>query len=562
MNKNRLLFFLSMTVLFFAWMYFDTKPTQNSQAEASKTVQIDSVKEKQEVSQATITKAKTQSVPVAQQQQEAKEIFIETNKMSIVFDVHTAQIQNISLNTLFTNDTNQYVILDQSSGDHFALQVQNQDLKNLNWQSNLTGSRFVVQDSLKVIFKANLNGTVYERHYTIYAKDYRIRHQFKTNAGQNASAAIYWTAGIKPTEDESQQGGLGQQSYDEFIFSNGETISREKPSKPTTFNQDEGSVRWFGLRHKYVAVVANFNRNQDYKIRAKPLVLSHRDEFGGLEEKTSSYEVALRSNYLEQSSFDFDIMVLPLQYNQLVSYEQGYEKILFLGYSWFFRADLWYVKLAGLVLNLLNWFYSLIPNYGIAIICLTLLIRFLLLPLTISQTRSMGKLQEHAPVIKKIRDENKGNPQKTQREIMSYYKAKGVNPAAGMLGCLPMVFQFPVFIALFHVLGRAVELKGVPFLLWVNDLSQPDVIWSGFTIPYIFPSGITVLPFLMAGTMYFQTKMTMTDPNQKMLVWMMPLLMFVFSASFPSGLVLYWTISNLFTIFQTKALKKKKTKIA
>jgi YidC/Oxa1 family membrane protein insertase len=88
-------------------------------------------------------------------------------------------------------------------------------------------------------------------------------------------------------------------------------------------------------------------------------------------------------------------------------------------------------------------------------------------------------------------------------------------------------------------------------MLWVHDLALPDVVFEGFKVPYLFPLGLTIMPFFMAATMYFQMKMSIKDPNQKFMVWMMPIMMFVFSCSFPSGLVLYWTVSNLFTIGQT-----------
>jgi YidC/Oxa1 family membrane protein insertase len=102
------------------------------------------------------------------------------------------------------------------------------------------------------------------------------------------------------------------------------------------------------------------------------------------------------------------------------------------------------------------------------------------------------------------------------------------------------------------VLGRAVELHESPFFGWISDLSRPDVVWAAFKIPLIQPVGLTVLPFLMAGTMWVQMKMTIKDPNQKAMIWLMPIIMFVFSGSFPSGLVLYWTVSNVFTIGQTR----------
>ena len=115
---------------------------------------------------------------------------------------------------------------------------------------------------------------------------------------------------------------------------------------------------------------------------------------------------------------------------------------------------------------------------------------------------------------------------------------------------------------LFFVLGRAIELRGMPAFLWITDLSKSDVVWSGISIPYIMPAGLAILPWLMVATTYFQTKVTMganagMDPaQQKMMVWMMPAMMFFFSAVMPSGLVFYWIISNIWTIVQYKIMYK------
>jgi YidC/Oxa1 family membrane protein insertase len=254
----------------------------------------------------------------------------------------------------------------------------------------------------------------------------------------------------------------------------------------------------------------------------------------------------------DKALLNFDLRVMPLHYASIRALDRNFEQILFTGWEWFLRADVWYVKLCGLVLNLLNMFFSWIPNYGFAIILLTLLVRFITLPLSINQTRQAAKLAIHQPEIRRIQEKFKGERQKMQAEIMAYYQRQGINPMAPLLGCFPLLLQMPVFIALFNVLGRAVELHEAPFFLWIGDLSRPDVVWAGLKIPFLFPVGLTVLPFFMAATMWVQMKMTIKDPNQKAMVWLMPIIMFVFSGSFPSGLVLYWTISNLFTIGQTR----------
>ena len=120
----------------------------------------------------------------------------------------------------------------------------------------------------------------------------------------------------------------------------------------------------------------------------------------------------------------------------------------------------------------------------------------------------------------------------------------------------------PIFIGLFMVLGRAIELRGMPAFLWISDLSQSDLIFRGFSIPFVMPEGLALLPWIMVATTYFQTKVTMSssagmDPaQQKMMVWMMPIMMFLFSAVMPSGLVLYWIISNIWSIAQYKIINR------
>ena len=127
-----------------------------------------------------------------------------------------------------------------------------------------------------------------------------------------------------------------------------------------------------------------------------------------------------------------------------------------------------------------------------------------------------------------------------------------------------MLIQMPVFFALFMVFGRAIELRGMPFIGWITDLSRSDVIWNGITIPFIMPDGIAILPIVMVFTTYFQTKQSMasmTDPaQQKMMVWMLPIMMFLISAVMPSGLVLYWIISNLWGIGQYALVNRARRK--
>ena len=200
----------------------------------------------------------------------------------------------------------------------------------------------------------------------------------------------------------------------------------------------------------------------------------------------------------------------------------------------------------------LNIFHAAIPNYGMAIILLTILVRLLFWPLTHKSTVGMKKMQEIQPLMKEIQAKYKDNPQRLQQETFALYKTHKVNP---MSSCLPMLIQIPVFIALFNVLRSAVELRYAPFL-WIRDLSQPEALFASW-----FPfGGLNILPILMAVTTGLQSAFTPSTGDRKqqqMMMVMMPLMMLFMFYSFPSALSLYWFLSNLFSIVQMWLIRRQ-----
>ena len=199
----------------------------------------------------------------------------------------------------------------------------------------------------------------------------------------------------------------------------------------------------------------------------------------------------------------------------------------------------------------INVFNSAIPNYGVAIILLTILVRLLFWPLTHKSTVGMKKLQEIQPLMKEIQTKYKDNPQRMQQETFALYRQYKVNP---MSSCLPMLIQIPVFIALFNVLRSAVELRYAPFL-WISDLSQPEGLFSSW-----FPfGGLNILPILMAATMALQSYLTPSTGDKKqqqMMMVMMPVMMLFMFYSFPSALSLYWTLSQVVSIVQMYLIRR------
>ncbi len=248
----------------------------------------------------------------------------------------------------------------------------------------------------------------------------------------------------------------------------------------------------------------------------------------------------------------------PLTYKYLIFYgprELGILKSL--GHELNRAVDFgWFDVIAKPMLWVLNFFYSFVGNYGVAIIIITILVKLLFWPLTQKSYKSMKKMQKLQPQIAKLREKYKDDKQRLNQEIMQMYKTYKVNP---MGGCLPMLVQIPVFIAFYKVLGISIELRHAPFMLWINDLSAPDRLPIGFDIPYV-GHGLPVLTLLMGASMFIQQKMTPTtgDPTQAKMMMLMPVVFTVMFINFPSGLVLYWLVNNLLSIGQQYWTNKRK----
>lgn len=196
----------------------------------------------------------------------------------------------------------------------------------------------------------------------------------------------------------------------------------------------------------------------------------------------------------------------------------------------------WFTFASKPLFQLLSWLYDIFGNWGWSIVALTLIIRTILYPLTYKGMVSMQKMKDLSPHIKELQKKYKGDPQRMNAAVMDTYKKHGANPLGG---CLPMLLQIPVFFAIYRVLLNAVELQGAEWALWIDDLSRMD---STF-----------ILPILMGASMYYQQKLTpsnFTDPMQEKIFKFLPIIFTFFFLTFPSGLVLYWFVNNLFSIAQ------------
>jgi YidC/Oxa1 family membrane protein insertase len=310
------------------------------------------------------------------------------------------------------------------------------------------------------------------------------------------------------------------------IVSLGKDIQRFQPGK---FRKEksrrlDGAVQWVGARNKYflAGIVPPSGA-------ATAAIAS-----GDATENSAGAAVRVPIVSGAASRHLFKLYLGPLDYWHLKKVGFGLERAVDLGWKFI-------LPVSQALLWLLVQGYRLIPNYGVVIILLSALTRLIFYPLMKGSMRSMRAMQTLQPEMERLRKKYKDDPTRLNTEVMGLYKKHGVNPLGG---CLPTLLQMPVFIALYTVLANSVELRHAGFALWINDLSAPDTLLKvgGFEIH--------VLPILMAATMFWQQKLTPTDPRQAMLTYMMPVMMLFFLYGFPSGLALYWTVVNLLSVGQ------------
>lgn len=215
----------------------------------------------------------------------------------------------------------------------------------------------------------------------------------------------------------------------------------------------------------------------------------------------------------------------------------------------------WLTILAKPLYWLVDKLHSLLGNWGWSIVALVVLLKAAFYWLNASAYRSMGKMKQINPRIMELRERMKDKPQEMQQAMMKIYRGEKVNP---MGGCLPIVIQIPVFIALYWVLLSSVEMRNAPWMLWISDLSSPDTSLGTLSIASMhMPVG--VLPILMTATSLLQTMLNPTppDPVQAKMMWIMPLVFSVMFFYFPSGLVLYWLTNNVLSIAQQYLINKQ-----
>jgi YidC/Oxa1 family membrane protein insertase len=295
-----------------------------------------------------------------------------------------------------------------------------------------------------------------------------------------------------------------------------------------------GNITWTALKSKYFMVATIPERT--VKLRE---IFVYSDNSAIME----NARIDVGRNSIDHS---FQFYCGPVDYDRLHAFNIGLENAMNFGWKPL-------RPISKLILKLLKFIYSLIPNYGIAIIILSTILKFVFYPLTHKSFTSAQKMQQVQPHLKELQAKYKGNPQKLQKETMKLYKEHGVSPLGG---CLPLLIQFPFLFALYPVLQSTIELRHAGFIFWLKDLSIPD--------PYY------ILPILMGITMFFQQKLMSQKPTpnmdekqlaqlktQKLMMYGMPIFFVFIFKSLPAGLVLYWFTYNILSVMEQLSIRKK-----
>ena len=367
-----------------------------------------------------------------------------------------------------------------------------------------------------------------------------------TQTGNADAMRFGWNRGIAPIERQQKQ----EQNSIRSFASVGEDLHIRKrgglaKDVAKVEGQWRGSIHYAGVQDRYFTIVGIVPREQGEPVEGTLRLSGDRERMA----QTWAIDLpARRTGGGSIATARLELYIGPQQADLLRVYGQGLENSMDLGWKWV-------APLSKVVLWGMDLLYRYLPNYGVIIIIFSVLTKLMFYPLTKTSTESMKKMQELQPKLKALQEKYKNDKEKLNQATMKLYQDEKVNPLSG---CLPLLVQSPVFIALYQALSHTISLRGQPFFAWMRDLSQPDAIATmPFSLPFL-GADVNILPFLMGIAMYFQTKYTPTTGGAQMALMnnMMPVIMIFIFYNMPSGLVLYWLVNNVMQAYQSWRIHK------
>ena len=403
------------------------------------------------------------------------------------------------------------------------------------WTQNVTIDSAYLFEPKTITYTNQLDKKTITKTITLYPDNFIIDIDIDASSVSanilGGSFLFTWLGGLPTTEKDTT---TEKTYFGAYLQQGGELLDIKAGSGEAFNNEYKGQTDWVATRTKYFVVALLDNGGN--QILGSTISASNKGkELYDIGIELPTNQIAAVSLYLG-----------PLEYDRIKGLNINLESIMNFGWA-IIRP------ISKGVLWTLKSMHDYIPNYGVILIVFSIMVKLIVYPLTKKSYESMKAMQAIQPEITALREKHKNNPTKLNQATMDLYKKKGVNP---MGSCLPMLLQMPLLIALFTVFRSTIELRGEPFVFWINDLSAPDVIFNlPFKIP-IYGDFVCALPIIMALSMYAQQRMmTAGGPQQeqqKMMQYFMMGFFFLLFNSFPSGLNLYYTLFNVLTIAQQK----------
>ncbi|MFW5784566.1 MAG: membrane protein insertase YidC [Chitinispirillaceae bacterium] len=571
MNKNSILAFLliGLTVVFFnssMWnnFWYGTvlkKPVPTVQRKVQSESQRQVEKPEKQTSKETVSSQDSSEQTDSSQVQEADSVktvqredsvIVETDKLIATVSTKGGRIVSLKMKDFHYNGERKGKMIDlvpQNSEGGAQLSINKDSFDGKIFSTTADTSKPVqVTDSYELVMETkDSRGKTIQKVFTFDNDSYRIGYTVRGESLKNKKVILGWKGGIEESESEAGSSMARMAEKRRAHYSDGNSVQHLEMNKEMS-EDPSGKYRWVGMSSKYFFVSIVSEKLSDADLVIKGNDVSGQDKKNKEINYSVSYEKLAEDNEVEGW-----IYAGPSRVGELSEHGLKFDKILFPVLGWprhILWSDAWFPPIAEVLLKVLLFFYGLVKDYGVAILLLTAVTKLITYPMVHSSTKSMNRLKEIQPKINALKQKYKNNPQKLQEEQMALFRAEGVNPLNP--GCLPMFLQMPILIALFVVLRKAVELRGAAsaILPWINDLSQPEIL---FTLPFNIPfygANVALLPIVMAAMTFFQQKMTIKDPNQKAMVYFMPVIMLIMFNGFPAGVVFYWTLSSAFSLVQ------------
>lgn len=504
--ESRFIIAMVASLLVIIGFYYFFPQQQPKKAVEEKTVvaekKVEMLKESQPVK-----KAKPIAAPVE------REIVVESDLYKAVLTGKGGTIKSWELKKYAANGKGLVQLIPAKEEDvvyPLSLELEGADLNNATFTTDEKGFRLDQNKNKETITFSYIgqDGLKIEKRLTFYNDNYRIDMDLHA---EGVKKTLHLSLGTD--FGISNKVGGSKASHVGPVVSVDSKLKLDVPKEEGEALPHQGKIAWAASEDKYfIAAIIPKDGIEDVVIKKG---------------RGKMFNTLIKMPQAEIIKKSFLLYAGPKEYNRLEALRLDIQDTIGLGWFWFIGLPLFQV---------MKWLYKIVGNYGVVIILITVIVKIIFAPLTHKSYKSMKAMQKLQPKIAALQEKFKDDKQKLNIEMMNLYKAHKANPVSG---CLPMVIQIPVFIALYNVLSNAIEFRHAPFYWWIKDLSAMD--------PYY------IMPIAMGISMLIQqwmTPSTATDPLQAKMMYAMPIIFTFMFLSFPSGLVIYWLVNNVLSIAQ------------